>query len=126
MGGSDVIHSGATAPVHGWAVHIQQPGSCDQPRFPSVINESPVSYTREQRSPGVNLVGVIHRSSHLFNTVDNGVDNSVGRAVPLLALLRLRCYFHCVETTNPPAIKPKPTTMFQLPSAWMGRLPCVT
>jgi hypothetical protein len=35
-------------------------------------------------------------------------------------------YFHCVETTKPPAMKPKPTTMFQLPSASTGRLPCVT
>lgn len=31
-------------------------------------------------------------------------------------------YFHCVETTNPPAMKPKPTTMFQLPSVSIGSL----
>ncbi len=59
---------------------------------------------------GVNLVEVIHRSSDLFPTVDNCVDN----------------YFHWVETTNPPAMKPKPTTMFQLPNASTGRLPWVT
>lgn len=35
-------------------------------------------------------------------------------------------YFHCVETTNPPAMKPKPTTMFQLPRASMGSLLFVT
>ena len=63
---------------------------------------------------GVNLVEVIHRSSDLFPTVDNCVDK------------RATSYFHCVETTNPPAMKPKPTTMFQLPSASTGRLPCVT
>lgn len=35
-------------------------------------------------------------------------------------------YFHCVETPNPAAMKPKPTTMFQLPSASIGREPSVT
>ncbi len=35
-------------------------------------------------------------------------------------------YFHCVETPNPAAMKPKPTTMFQLPRASMGSLPSVT
>lgn len=29
-------------------------------------------------------------------------------------------YFHCVETPNPAAMKPKPTTMFQLPSDSTG------
>jgi hypothetical protein len=75
-----------------------------------------------QRTGGrtrVNLAVVIHRSSHLFNTVDKGVDNPVG------GRLSLR-YFHWVETTNPPAMKPKPTTMFQLPRACSGRLPWVT
>ena len=71
---------------------------------------------------GVNPVVVIHRSSHLFNTVDNGVDNPVDDA----ASSPVGSYFHCVETTNPPAMKPKPTTMFQLPSASIGRLPWVT
>ncbi len=32
-------------------------------------------------------------------------------------------YFHCVETTNPTAMKPKPTTMFQSPSASTGSEP---
>lgn len=35
-------------------------------------------------------------------------------------------YFHCVETPNPAAMKPKPTTMFQLSSASMGSEPSVT
>ncbi|KPI18843.1 hypothetical protein OK074_7808 [Actinobacteria bacterium OK074] len=35
-------------------------------------------------------------------------------------------YFHCVETPNPAAMKPKPTTMFQLPSASTGSEPSVT
>lgn len=65
---------------------------------------------------GVNLVEVIHRSSDLFPTVDTAVDKCGERGR----------YFHCVETTNPPAMKPKPTTMFQLPSASTGRSPCVT
>ena len=67
------------------------------------------------RGRSVNLVEVIHRSSDLFPTVDNRVDNRGGRR-----------YFHWVETTNPPAMKPKPTTMFQLPNASTGRLPWVT
>lgn len=74
----------------------------------------------------VNPVVVIHRSSHLFNTVDNGVDNPVDDAASSPASSPVGSYFHCVETTNPPAMKPKPTTMFQLPSASIGRLPWVT
>jgi hypothetical protein len=35
-------------------------------------------------------------------------------------------HFHCVETTNPAAMKPKPTTMFQLCSACTGQSPVVT
>ncbi|GGQ36568.1 hypothetical protein GCM10010250_02360 [Streptomyces althioticus] len=38
----------------------------------------------------------------------------------------VRRYFHCVETPNPAAMKPKPTTMFQLPSWSMGSEPSVT
>lgn len=37
-----------------------------------------------------------------------------------------RVYFHWVETTNPAAMKPKPTTMFQLPRALTGMSPVVT
>lgn len=37
-----------------------------------------------------------------------------------------RSYFHCVETPNPAAMKPKPTTMFQLPSASKGSWVSVT
>lgn len=71
---------------------------------------------------GVNRVEVIHRSSDLFPTVDNHVDKS---RAPLPGAGPRR-YFHCVETTNPPAMKPNPTTMFQLPNASTGRLPWVT
>ncbi|GGT68535.1 hypothetical protein GCM10010272_09330 [Streptomyces lateritius] len=35
-------------------------------------------------------------------------------------------YFHCVETPNPAAMKPNPTTMFQLLRDFTGRLPSVT
>lgn len=35
-------------------------------------------------------------------------------------------YFHCVETPKPAAMKPKPTTMFQLPKASMGSRVSVT
>ncbi len=35
-------------------------------------------------------------------------------------------YFHWVETTNPTAMKPKPTTMFQLPMASIGNSAVVT
>lgn len=75
---------------------------------------------------GVNPVEVIHRSSDLFPTVDNHVDNCVHRELRLVGALVTDGYFHWVETTNPPAMKPKPTTMFQLPNASTGRLPCVT
>jgi hypothetical protein len=37
-----------------------------------------------------------------------------------------RGYFHWVETTNPAAMKPKPTTMFQLPRDLTGMSPVVT
>ncbi|GHF43448.1 hypothetical protein GCM10010218_25950 [Streptomyces mashuensis] len=79
---------------------------------------------------GVNLAEVIHRSSEFFPTVDEGVDNSSessGQSLrgPLFPLL-FRRYFHCVETTNPAAMKPKPTTMFQLCSDSTGMSPLVT
>ncbi len=35
-------------------------------------------------------------------------------------------HFHCVETTKPSAMKPKPTTMFQFPRASTGSSPWVT
>jgi hypothetical protein len=35
-------------------------------------------------------------------------------------------YFHWVETPNPAAMKPKPTTMFQLSSESIGSVPSVT
>lgn len=35
-------------------------------------------------------------------------------------------YFHWVETTNPAAMKPKPTTMFQLCRDSTGMSPLVT
>lgn len=38
----------------------------------------------------------------------------------------LRRYFHCVETPKPAAMKPKPTTMFQLRIASIGIEPSVT
>ena len=66
------------------------------------------------RSPGhigVNARKVIHRSCEFSKAVDQPVDNF---------------YFHWVETTNPVAMKPKPTTMFQLPNASIGREPSVT
>lgn len=59
--------------------------------------------------------------------VDSAVDNSGQglRAGPWMWSRRGR-YFHCVETPNPAAMKPKPTTMFQLPSGSIGSLPSVT
>lgn len=35
-------------------------------------------------------------------------------------------YFHCVETPKPAAMKPKPTTMFQLLMDLIGSVPSVT
>lgn len=40
--------------------------------------------------------------------------------------ITVRGHFHWVETTNPTAMKPKPTTMFQSPRAATGRLAVVT
>ena len=50
----------------------------------------------------------------VFPSVDNHVDKE-----------RL-CYFHCVETPNPPAMNANPITMFQLPMAWIGHDALVT
>src|SRR5262245_4228564 len=85
-------------------------------------NERPVAPGVATGRTGVNLVEVIHSSSDLFPTVDNRVDKHTGPG----GRARRRAYFHWVETTNPPAMKPKPMTMFQLPSASTGRLPWVT
>ncbi len=49
-----------------------------------------------------------------------------GPGPPRSRLLQLCSYFHWVETPKPPAMKPKPTTMFQFPSDLTGRLPSVT
>ena len=60
-------------------------------------------------------------------SVDKAVDNSVcsrGQSRPPTS--GRRGYFHCVETPNPAAMNPKPTTMFQLRSAWIGSEPSVT
>lgn len=66
----------------------------------------------------------------LFPTVDSAVDNSgQGLLSPLWGTRSQpveQRYFHCVETPNPAAMKPKPTTMFQLPSGSIGSLPSVT
>lgn len=79
---------------------------------------------------GVNTEWVIHRSSFFFPSVDSAVDNSgQGLLSPLGNEVRQQRgprYFHCVETPNPAAMKPKPTTMFQLPSGSIGSLPSVT
>lgn len=68
---------------------------------------------------GVNAEEVIHRSSEFFPTVDEGVDNP-GDNRPRAGIRARIPYFHWVETTNPAAMKPKPTTMFQLCSDSMG------
>lgn len=60
---------------------------------------------------------------HLWKTlVDNSVDNPGQSYLDNPG----QSYFHCVETPNPAAMKPKPTTMFQLPRASMGSEPSVT
>ncbi|GGR33915.1 hypothetical protein GCM10010219_43490 [Streptomyces netropsis] len=66
--------------------------------------------------------------------VDNSLEGSgdgLRRGVPDgsrhgLPRVRSRRYFHCVETTNPAAMKPKPTTMFQLRRDSTGMSPLVT
>ncbi|GFH36537.1 hypothetical protein SCWH03_27660 [Streptomyces pacificus] len=68
-------------------------------------------------------------SSSVDDAVDNlaagdpgaerGGDPSAGAAAG-------RRYFHWVETAKPPAMKPKPTTMFQFPSDLTGSDPSVT
>ncbi len=62
-----------------------------------------------------------------FPHVDSAVDNSgQGLCVRRGYASHGTAYFHCVETPNPAAMKPKPTTMFQLPSGSIGSLPSVT
>lgn len=73
-------------------------------------------------TPASTLHRVIHRSSVFSSGVDDAVDNSWGE----LPSEAGRCYFHCVDTPNPAAMKPKPTTMFQLPSASIGSWVSVT
>ncbi|GAB2574624.1 hypothetical protein GCM10027168_04420 [Streptomyces capparidis] len=46
------------------------------------------------------------------------------RAVPPGSAARR--YFHWVETTKPPAMKPKPARMFQSSHAWTGYFVSVT
>lgn len=57
--------------------------------------------------------------------VDNSA-NSPGQSWRSRPLSRWGGYFHWVETPNPAAMNPKPTTMFQLPSWSMGSEPSVT
>lgn len=62
-----------------------------------------------------------------METLPKAVDNSVkgrGQSCPD-PVVRSR-YFHCVETPNPAAMKPKPTTMFQLSRLSIGSEPSVT
>lgn len=90
-------------------------GPCD-PCYTALV----ISHT------GVNAREVIHRSSEFFPTVDEAVDNSPEGRPQGLREARSDRYFHCVETTNPAAMKPKPTTMFQLCSDSTGISPLVT
>lgn len=82
------------------------------------------------RHTGVNVRRVIHRSSFFSPTCGQCLWITpwipLGRADTELPGGHRRGYFHCVETPNPAAMKPKPTTMFQLPSESMGREPSVT
>ncbi|GGS84155.1 hypothetical protein GCM10010286_06040 [Streptomyces toxytricini] len=77
-------------------------------------------------TPASTLHKVIHRSSAFSSGVDDAVDNSwgelAGRAAGVLRAARAPrpAYFHCVETPNPAAMNPNPTTMFQLPMDSIG------
>lgn len=71
----------------------------------------PVSIT-----PASTWVQVIHRSSVFSSAVDNTVDNTTESLT----------YFHWVDTPKPPAMKPNPTTMFQLPRDSIGSRVSVT
>ncbi len=76
---------------------------------------------------GVNAAEVIHRSSEFSPTVDNPVDSlGAGWGKPWGRRWGQPGHFHWVETTNPAAMKPKPTTMFQLPRDSTGMSPVVT
>ncbi len=54
------------------------------------------------------------------------LSDSSGQGLAQWAVSAAGRYFHCVETPNPAAMKPKPTTMFQLPRSSMGNWPSVT
>lgn len=97
-----------------------------------------LGFPRKDKGRGTNRdpVGQSHRRQPAesypqifrpFPHVDSAVDNSgqgLRSAVP--ALPWNGAYFHWVETPKPAAMKPKPTTMFQLPSGSIGSLPSVT
>lgn len=64
---------------------------------------------------------------HLWKTaVDNSVENRGQSCRPGCSQVSEDGHFHCVETPNPAAMKPNPTTMFQLSSASIGSEPSVT
>ena len=70
---------------------------------------------------GVNLREVIHRSSSFPQACGNHRLWITQWIAP-----SGESYFHWVETPNPAAMKPKPTTMFQLSRASIGSVPSVT
>ncbi len=65
----------------------------------------------------------------LFPMWKTAVDNSADSRGQSRQSCFRRCrkrYFHWVETPKPAAMKPKPTTMFQLSRLSMGSEPSVT
>lgn len=88
---------------------------CHTPCLTCEINERPVVRTADHRSHRCQPGWWLSTDHATFSTLwMTPVDNLVSG------------YFHCVDTTNPPAMKPKPTAMFQFPSCSIGKLPCVT
>ncbi len=79
---------------------------------------------RRQRSTGYPQIVVLFPLDP--DPVDKTVDNSVHSRGQSRTRARGRRYRHCVETPNPAAMNPKPTTMFQLPSMSSGSEPSVT
>ncbi len=72
-----------------------------------------------RRQPPVSYPQIVF----LFPMWKTAVDNSGESAAQSYFQ---QSYFHWVETPNPAAMKPKPTTMFQLPSCSTGSEPSVT
>src|SRR5690349_19046017 len=115
-------HGGAGARAGGTAVTA----GTDQGSRRSVMGRTGLREVVDQshrRQPPISYPQIVFLF-HLWTTlVDNSVESCGQNSCPRRFRVWEDRHFHCVETPNPAAMKPKPTTMFQLSSASIGRVP---